>query len=596
MTPAGYPRPMLVRDQWTSLDGEWTFGTGRLGDGAARTIRVPFAPETPASGLSIAGYIDRCWYRRDFDAPAPADGARRILHFEAVDFTARVWVNGTFVGEHEGGYTRFSFDVTDALTASGPQRVEVECHDDPHDLAKPRGKQDWLPEAHSIWYPRTTGIWQSVWLEAVPTTRLASLRWTANVEDWSITLDAALVNATAGTRLRVELSRGGKPLADDTFSFSGEELSRTIRLVDGGIDSVRDDLLWSPGRPTLIDATLSVLDASGAVVDRVTSYCAMRSVGTLRDRFMLNGRPAELRLLLDQGYWPDTGLTPPDDAAIARDIELVKSLGYNGVRKHQKIESERFLHLADTLGLFVWEEMPSPYRFSGDAVRRTISQWTAAIERDASHPCIVAWVPINESWGAPDLPLRADQRAFVESLYHLTKAVDPTRPVVSNDGWEMTQTDLVNVHDYDHDPKQLAARYDVERRSVAEILASERPGHRVLLIEPSVYAGQPLLLTEFGGIALSADENATWGYSRATSADDLAGRYARLLTAVRSCRAFSGFCYTQFTDTYQEANGLVTMDRRPKCDVAIVRIATRGPQTPDERATLDALLVDPSKK
>lgn len=585
-----YPRPQLVRDTWQSLDGEWQFGIGSSIDAIDRVIRVPFAPETPASGLELRGYLGECWYRRTFPSDAP-EGHRTLLHFEASDYLTRVWVNGKFVGAHEGGYTRFSFDITDYLDAGAEQTLVVACADDPHDLAKPRGKQDWLPEAHSIWYPRTTGLWQSVWMETAPQNHLRSLRWTPDVPSWSLALDARLSRAPeGGGRLRVELTAKGRTLVDDTFSISANEVSRTIALPDGGIDSVRDELLWSPERPTLIEAAITLLDRSGNELDRVYSYAAMRSVGTLGNRFMLNSRPVELRLLLDQGYWPDTGQTPPDDEAIVRDIQLVKSMGFNGVRKHQKIESERFHYHADTLGLFVWEEMPSVYRFNGDSMRRTIAQWTDAIERDASHPCVIAWVPVNESWGVPDLPMRADQRAFVESLYHLTKALDPTRPVVSNDGWEMSQTDLVNIHDYDHDPNRLAQRYDASVRPIAQILSDERPGNRVLLLGPSAYTGQPILLTEFGGIALSSDAATTWGYSRATSSTDLAQRYCRLLAAVRGVKILGGFCYTQFSDTYQETNGLVSMDRTPKCDPSLIAIATRGSSNPEEAARVAAIL------
>jgi len=583
----------MIRPQWRSLDGSWKFSIPDRADFREADIRVPFAPETPASGLEVKGYFARCTYRRTFDKPTMLDHERCILHFEAADFQTRVCVNGEFVGAHEGGYGRFSFDITDALRDGLEQTLEVYCHDDPHDLAKPRGKQDWLPEAHAIWYPRTTGIWQSVWLEIVPATHLTALRWVASVDEWSITLTARLNQPAAGTRLRVRLSAAGRELADDTFSFAGDELARTFRLPDGGIDSVRDEFLWAPARPKLIDATLTLLDEEGDALDQVTSYTAMRSVGTQGDRFMLNGRPIELRLLLDQGYWRETGLTPPDDEAIVRDIKLVQSMGFNGVRKHQVIAPERFLYWADMLGLLVWEEMPSPYRFTPEAVRRTAAQWTAAIERDCNHPSIIAWVPINESWGAPDLPLRPEQRHFVDSLYHMTKALDPTRPVVSNDGWEMSRTDLINIHDYDHDPQRIAQRYDAERRPIAEILRAERPGHRTLLLDPGVYTGQPILLTEFGGIAMSDDTAATWGYSRATDGDDLARRYAALLTGVRKVRIFSGFCYTQFTDTYQEANGLVTMDRKPKFDVELIAIATRGPANPTEAKRLQSLLTDP---
>lgn len=593
-----YPRPLLVRDNWTCLNGEWEFGLGADARCIDRSIQVPFAPETPASGLELGGYLAECWYRRRFALPNRSEGHAVWLHFEAADYETRVWVNGHFVGSHEGGYTRFSFDITPFLSDADDQMIVVACADDPHDLAKPRGKQDWLPNAHSIWYPRTSGIWQTVWLETVPAVSIEKLGWTPSVDHWSISLAAKLHSSHGeqqlqGCRLRLELSIKGRVLVDDTFSINGRELQRTISLPDGGIDSVRDELLWSPNRPTLIDATLTLLDREGNVVDKVQSYTAMRSVSSVGDRVMLNGRPIELRMLLDQGYWPETGLTPPDDQAILRDIELVKSMGFNGVRKHQKIESERFLYFADSMGLFVWEEMPSPYRFGADTIRRVTRQWLDAIERDLSHPCIIAWVPINESWSVPDLQTRADQRAFVDSLYTLTKALDPTRLVISNDGWEISRTDLVNIHDYDHDPVRLATRYDMGRRSPAEILKQERPGNRVLLLDDSVYTQQPILLTEFGGIALADDPAATWGYSRALNSGDLARRYCKLLEAVRSLKIFGGFCYTQFTDTYQEANGLVTMDREPKFDPSLIAIATHGPLSPADaqrfRAVLDGV-------
>ena len=587
---SSHPRPQLNRGHWTSLDGPWEFGIGDDVAAITRTITVPFAPETPASGIEVKGYFDRCWYRRTIDVPSLKNDQRFFLHYEAADYETHVWVSGQFVGTHEGGYSRFSFDITDAVRGKTSVEIMVRCDEDPHDLAKPRGKQDWLPEPHAIWYPRTSGIWQTVWTEIVPTAHIASVRWTADVTKWTLRLDTQIAGESAGMRLQVQTRVGSRVLSDDTFQLERGAVSRSIHLPDGGIDSVRDELLWTPSRPTLIDATLTLLTGDGRVIDRVETYTAMRSVATDGDRFMLNGRPIELRLLLDQGYWPDTGLTPPDDDAIIKDIELVKSMGFNGVRKHQKIEAERFLYFADKIGLLVWEEMPSPYTFTPESVHRTTTQWMAAIERDISHPCIIAWVPLNESWGVPDLPLRTDQLSFAKALYHLTKSLDPTRPVISNDGWEMTETDLINVHDYDHDPQRLQDRYNARLTPTATMLTTARPGGRVIVLDESVYRGQPMLLTEFGGIALSSDANATWGYSRATNGDDLAKRYAKLLSAVRAVPAFSGFCYTQFTDTYQEANGLVTMDRQPKVDPRLITIATRGPANPHEQQDLARLI------
>jgi beta-galactosidase/beta-glucuronidase len=331
----------------------------------------------------------------------------------------------------------------------------------------------------------------------------------------------------------------------------------------------------------LIQARLRLLAADGTILDDVQSYVGLRSVGTDGDRFMLNGRPLILRLVLDQGYWPESGLTAPSPAALRRDIELAQAMGFNGARKHQKIEDPRYLYWADRLGLLVWEELPSAYRFSRDAVARLTRTWTAAIERDLSHPCLVAWVPFNESWGVPDLPLDQAQRDAVQALYRLTRALDPTRPVVDNDGWESADTDLIGIHDYDHDPDRIRARYTGQSR--AEVLENERPGRRRLRLAGTEDAGQPWLLSEFGGIAYTPPEerDQSWGYDRAETAADLQSRYERLLAVVRTL-PFAGYCYTQFADTYQEKNGLLTDTRQPKFPLEAMSLATRGPKTPRE--------------
>lgn len=583
----GYPRPQMVRDDFHSLDGPWEFAidpTGKVmaADGVrfASEIVIPFAPESPASGVQETDFFLACWYRRSFDAPKLSRGQRLILHFGAVDYRATVWVNDQLAITHEGGYTPFSADSTDLLVAGRRQTLVVRAEDDPHDLAKPRGKQDWHRDPHSIWYYRTSGIWQSVWMERVASTRIDRLHWTASVEQWQIGIHARMVGPDReALRLRVRLHRDQETLARDEYDVTSGEVARTILLPDPGIDDARNELLWTPARPNLIDAELELLDAQGAVIDRVRSYTAMRSVAAADGRFLLNGRPIELHMVLDQGYWAEGGLTAPNDEAYRRDVELVKAMGFNGVRKHQKIESPRFLYWADRLGLLVWEEMPSVYRFSDESMRRLTAQWVEAIDRDRSHPCIVAWVPFNESWGVPDLPRVAAQRHAVRALYHLTRALDPSRPVVGNDGWEAIVTDIVGIHDYDADPASLLRRYQSDAGAVARILESERPGHRVLSLEGFEHDGHPVMLTEFGGIAFSQDDNGTWGYSRARTPEDLAARYALLLHAVRSLPLLAGFCYTQFTDTYQEANGLLFMDRTPKFSLDQIACATRGPRS-----------------
>ncbi|HEY8290890.1 MAG TPA: glycoside hydrolase family 2 TIM barrel-domain containing protein [Thermomicrobiales bacterium] len=578
----GYPRPQLVRDPWISLNGEWDFAceqTARWREPSAvpwdKKITVPFAPETPASGVHDTGFHAVCWYRRTFDAPVPALGARLLLHFGAVDYAATVWVNGAIVTRHEGGYTPFNADITDFLTADGPQTVIVRADDDPHDLAKPRGKQDWHREPHAIWYPRTSGIWQTVWLEPIPAHAVHQITWRPNLERWEIGLEATMTGPPRDDlRLQVTLRAGERLLADDTYTLIGSEIARRIALLDPGIGDARNELLWSAERPTLIDADVRLWDEQGVLVDRVQSYTALRSVAVQGDQFLLNGRPFRLRMALDQGYWPASGLTAPDDAALRRDVELAKAMGLNGVRKHQKIEDPRYLSWADRLGLLVWEEMPSAYRFAKDSIVRLTRDWLAAMERDLSHPCIVAWVPFNESWGVPDLPNSAAQRDYVRALYHLTKAIDPDRPVIGNDGWEHVVTDIIAIHDYDDSLERMQARYGTPDAG-ANLLTRMLPaGRRVSLVKDH-HGGQPIMLTEFGGLTFSNDPGA-WGYSHAGSKEEFAARYTQLLAAVRTFPLFAGFCYTQFTDTYQETNGLLYADRTPKFPLEQIRAATSG--------------------
>jgi hypothetical protein len=589
-----YPRPQLVRDGWTSLNGRWQFVMDRAGrwsrpeqvqwgDGQ---IVVPFAPETPASGIGDTSFFEACWYRRAFAAPALRPGERLLLHFGAVDYAATVWVNRMQLATHEGGYLPFTVDVTDALLGDGPadgllQELVVRAEDDPHDLSKPRGKQDWQLKPHSIWYPRTSGIWQTVWLEVVPATHVAWLRWTPSLERWELGLDLYLGgDPRPGLRLQVRLSVNGTVIADDTYLVVAGEVHRRIALSDPGIDDYRNELLWSPARPTLIDAEITLWAGRGDRVDAVRSYTALRQVGTQGDRFLLNGRPYTLRMVLDQGYWEATGLTAPSDAALRYDVELAKAMGFNGVRKHQKIEDPRYLYWADRLGLLVWGEMPSAYRFNRRTVERLTRQWTEAIARDASHPCVVAWVPINESWGVPDLPTVPEQRHWVASLYHLTRTLDSTRPVIGNDGWESVATDILAIHDYDHKAERIAKRYHSDDE-LPRILERERPGGRRLVVEGHAeHTNVPVMLTEFGGMAYHPDPKRTWGYSRCESPEELRARYRALLDVVNRVPLFAGFCYTQFTDTYQEANGLLTMAREPKIAIAAIRDATLGEPEP----------------
>ena len=577
----GYPRPQLRRRDWTSLDGTWELAIdedGRFVHPAeiawTREIVVPFSPETRRSGVGDTGLYKAVWYRRTFELAPLAPSERLILHFGAVDYRARVWIDGELAGEHEGGYTPFEIDATRHL-ARGRSEHEIVVHaeDDPSDLGKPRGKQDWQLEPHSIWYPRTTGIWQTVWYERVPETRIEKIVWTANVERWEIGVEAHVIQRHArDLRLRVELGIGDVQLARDEYAVVAGAVTRRIALSDPGIDDFRNELLWSPASPKLIDAEIALLDEHGEILDLVRSYTALRSFTVQGDKLVLNGRPYPLRMVLDQGYWKDCGMTAPSDRALREDVELAKRMGFNGVRKHQKIEDPRYLHWADRLGLLVWEEMPSAYRFTRKSIERLCSQWVEALARDASHPCIVAWVPFNESWGVPNLPQNEPERQYVRALYHLTKTIDPTRPVIGNDGWESVATDIIGIHDYDADPKAIERRY-FEHEVLPKLLARERPGGRALVLDHA-HPEAPIVLSECGGIAYAKTQDGSWGYSRARSPDDLARRYRALLGTITSLDLLAGFCYTQFADTYQETNGLLYADRTPKFPIEDMAAAT----------------------
>ena len=583
-----YPRPQLERPHWLDLNGQWQF----LYDSDRRyqvpsdisewplTIEVPFPPESRASGIGDPDFHPVCWYQRRFRVHD--EGGRTLLHFGAVDYSAKVWVNGILVATHEGGHTPFSADITCALKESGEQVVTVQAEDDPADLTKPRGKQDWQREPHAMWYPRTTGIWQTVWLEQVGRAYFSRIRWTPHIEGFSIDFESRIEgDRMDGLTVELVLIHAERVLARDTYVVVDSEANRRIALSDPGIDDYRNELLWSPDHPTLIEAEVR-LRRDGKILDEVKSYTAIRSADVLRDRFMLNGRPYFLRMVLDQGYWPDTLLSAPSDDALRRDVELVKQMGFNSVRKHQKIENPRYLYWADRLGLLVWEEMPSAYRFTDAAIKRTVREWGEAIDRDYSHPCVIVWVPFNESWGVPDLTSARIQRDAVQALYHLTKTLDPTRPVIGNDGWESSATDIIGIHDYDADMDHIRQRYGPET-SPEQLLDRRRPGGRILTLDGYPHRGQPIVLSECGGIAYNKCRQPgvreTWGYSMVTTEEEYERRYRELMDVIIPISIFSGFCYTQFTDTFQEANGLLCADRTPKLSLAVIREATTKRRT-----------------
>ena len=583
--PAGYPRPQLVRGRWADLCGTWSFQHDDADVGLAErwyerdaldgTIIVPFPPESSASGVGETAHHRVIWYQRDFgaedlDAAGRRDRDRLLLHFGAVDYRSSIWVDGWPVGSHEGGHTPFSFDVTEALRDGERHSIVVRVEDDPEDVEQPRGKQDWLEHPHVVWYHRTSGIWQPVWLEAVPEVSVRTVHWITDIPSATVTarLDLSRVPRDS-VPVRIRLAFEGEVLADITTSTDRSSATVVLPIPALGNGQAYEQLLWSPEHPRLVDAEVQVGD------DALTSYLGLRTVGVERQAFWLNDRPYYLRSVLNQGYWPDSHLAAPSADALRDEAQLIKDLGFNATRVHQKFEDPRFLYWADRLGILVWGEAPAAFEYSTTAVERVVREWLEIVRRDFSHPSIVAWVPLNESWGVQHISHDSRMLHYARSLVDLTKALDPTRPVVSNDGWEQVDTDIVAIHDYEADPAVVRARY-ADRAAIDELIDTVGPAGRRLILTGDV-SDAPVMLTEFGGISFDVDAHEdAWGYSTAANADDFGERLESLLAAVHASTALRGFCYTQLTDTLQETNGLVTAGREPKIPIERIRRAITG--------------------
>lgn len=570
-----HPNPQFYRRNYQALNGIWEFDFDDhdvglderwyLEHAFSRKIQVPFAFQSKLSGIHDSDFHDIVWYRRTFTQDPLTDGQRVILHFGAVDYASQVWVNGHSVGSHEGGHTPFAFDITPFLVRKENILV-VQAKDFSRDRALPRGKQYWQSQSASIFYTRTTGIWQSVWLETVADARIDRLRITPWLDSGVVDLEIATVGTDAGCTLRIEVSYRNQPVAQQDVLLTGPTHRCRLDLTGGAIDLQ----VWSPETPNLYDVRLALI-IDGRPVDTVESYFGVRKISVEHGRVLLNNRPYFLRLVLDQGYFPDGVLTAPSDDALRHDVELIKAMGFNGARKHQKIEDPRYLYWCDTLGLLVWGEMANAYEFSWDAATRLTREWLDAVQRDYNHPCIIAWVPLNESWGVPNLHSDPRQRSFVEGLYHLTKAMDASRLVVSNDGWEHAQSDLCTIHDYDGDGASLAQRYANRDTAV-----NAMPGQRPIYITGYADRGAPIIVSEMGGVSYKKTEWDGWGYSSANSEPDFIARYTAVINAMRHAPVVQGFCYTQLTDVEQEINGLLTYDRTPKVPLDTIRAITLG--------------------
>ena len=567
-----YPQPQFQREPWLNLNGSWEFefddsNRGLAEDwaggnkGFSRHITVPFCFESTRSGIGDTSFHPWVWYRRSITIPDDWKGRRVLLHFGAVDYRAMVWVNGRLAGRHEGGNTPFQFDIT-SLVRHGANAVTVRAEDPPTDRYIPRGKQYWEPKSAGIFYTRTSGIWQTVWLEAAGDSYLMRVNITPSL-DGTVRFDAAVAQPAPGLEFVARIRDGGTEVAQTSSRVDGPRAS-AIALVS-------DPKAWSPARPHLYDVKFGLRHGT-TDVDRVSSYFGFRSVTVENGHVFVNGHPTFLKFVLDQGYWPDSILTPPSDDAMQYDIRLTKDMGFNGARKHQKLEDPRYLYWADKMGFLVSSEMANAYLFDAGYVERFTREWMEAVERDYNHPSIIIWAPINESWGVPDLR-DARQQNHLKSLYGLTRSLDATRLVIDNEGWEHTDTtDLFALHDYARTGELLYERY----KDLGKTGSRVPDNGRAALAPGFSYNGSPFYLSEFGGIAFIPPGHEvpkeSWGYSGVEkSADSVLERLRALYSAIARVPAWTGMCYTQLTDVEQEINGLMTYDRRPKFDVKAVK-------------------------
>ena len=570
-----YPRPQFVRDNWLNLNGKWKFifDDENIGEQKqyyynfpeSTEIWVPFTYETKMSGINDQTVHENVWYHNSVKLKT-SKGQRTILHFEGSDFVTKVWINGTYIGMNIGGYHRFSFDITEYIV-DGENNITVKAEDS---LSKnqPRGKQRYKKESFECWYVQTTGIWKTVWIENVPENYIVSVKNTPDFDDKKLDIELTADIGEEEIRdyeIETEIKYDDKIINAERIKPEACVFKYNMNICDPQNDhSIKE---WSPEHPYLYDISYR-LYKDNVLIDEISSYFGVRKISVNGSKILLNNEELYLKMILDQGYWADSHLTPPSEEAIIKDIEIVKKYGYNGIRKHQKTEDERFLYYCDVYGILVWSEMASYYDFNDTSVECYASEWIKAVKQNYNHPSIIAWVPFNESWGIREVSENTEEQNFANSLYYVTKSLDKTRPVISNDGWEHTISDIITIHDYRQDGDFLFNEYNDKESAILNNQKAYNSGH-TLFSRGYKYRGQPIIMSEYGGIALNSDKG--WGYGdQVLDENEFLKRFEGLTEAIRKTDYITGYCYTQLTDVQQEINGLVDENRNDKFSDEII--------------------------
>lgn len=558
-----YPRPQFVRNEWINLNGKWDFEIDYGKSGIERRfyengvytkkILVPFCPESKLSGIENKDFMAAVWYRREFEVPEEWLTKRVLINFGAVDYSTECWINGMSVGKHKGGYSSFTFDITKAVK-KGLNTIVVYAEDDVRSGCQPRGKQSSLYYSHGCDYTRSTGIWQTVWLEAVSLEYIKGLKYIPDPDNGCLHLEASVIGDTSECTIKAAASYNGR-VVGEAQAVVGNRANFTIKLSEIH--------LWEPGKPELYDLKL-VLSKNDRVIDSVESYFGLRSVTLSKEAILINNKAIFQRLVLDQGFYPDGIYTAPADEDLKKDIEISLGLGFNGARLHQKVFDPRFLYWADKLGYIVWGEHGNwGLNISTAAgLENFLPEWMEVLERDFNHPSIVGWCPFNETWDSGNNGVRQDNEVL-RITYNVTKAVDYTRPVIDTSGNFHVVTDIFDIHDYEQEPEKFAAKFEAMKNGGETYVTFK---------DRQKYEGQPYFVSEYGGIWWDETNQDGWGYGeRPTSGEEFIERYKNLTDTLLSNPRISAFCYTQLYDVEQEVNGLYTYERKPKFDPKIFK-------------------------